>query len=93
MKAGKAEKAQVKLCDTWNRDHRPGFDVIVTLDDGSKKQSKTLSEAFMLGKCREYPGHTAMISLEGISGCYMLERVQPGQKPTCTRWLKWAVRG
>jgi hypothetical protein len=55
-----------------------GLDVIVIKDDTSEARTKTTSEAFMLGKCREYPGHTAVIRLDGFKfGPYMLERVRP----------------
>lgn len=78
MKAGKEEKKQVALVNTWNKEYQPGIDVIVTKDDKSEVRTKTKSEAFMLGKCRDYPGHTAMISLDGFKfGPYMLERVRP----------------
>jgi hypothetical protein len=47
-----------------------GTDVVVTKDDGKEIRTRTRSEAFLLG------GHTACIQLEGISGCYALERVR-----------------
>lgn len=75
MKAGKKEKEQLKLVDDWNKDHKPGIDVIVKKDDESEVRTKTRSEAYMLGASGDYPGHTAMIMLEDISGCYSLDRV------------------
>lgn len=78
MKAGKEEKKQVELVNAWNKEHQPGIDVIVRKDDESEVRTKTTSEAFMLGACREYLGHTAVISLDGFKfGPYMLERVRP----------------
>ena len=77
MKAGKHEKKQVSLVEAWNKEHQPGLEVIVVKDDQTEERTKTGSEAFMLGECRDYPGHTAVIQLKGISGCYMLERVRP----------------
>lgn len=77
MKVGKEEKRQVELVDAWNEVHKIGIDVIVTLDNTAEMPTKTRSEAFMLGKCRDYPGHTAVIFLEDISGAYSLERVRP----------------
>lgn len=77
MKAGKAEKKQLALVNAWNKDHKPGIDVIVRKDDKSEVPTKTRSEAFMLGASGNYPGHTAVIMLEGISGCYSLDRVRP----------------
>lgn len=76
MKGGTHEQAQAKLVEDWNRDFQVGTEVVVTKDDGSKVSTKTRSEAYMLGACRDYPGHTAVILLEGINGCYMLERVR-----------------
>lgn len=76
MKVGKEEKKQVELVDVWNKEHKIGIDVIVTLDDTTEMPTKTRSEAFMLGACGDYPGHAAMIFLEGITGCYSLERVR-----------------
>ncbi len=76
MKAGKEEQKQVAMVTKWNQDHKPGTDVIVTKDDQSKVQTKTHSEAYMLGASGDYPGHTAVIMLDGISGAYSLERVK-----------------
>lgn len=76
MKVGKQEKKQLYLVNAWNKGHKPGIDVIVRKDDKSEVRTKTRSEAFMLGASGDYPGHTAMIQLEGISGCYSLERVR-----------------
>lgn len=76
MKVGKNEKEQVKRVKAWNKEHQIGIDVIVTLDDKSEKPTKTISEAYMLGKCGDYPGHTAVIRILGISGCYRLDRVR-----------------
>ena len=47
-----------------------GTEVIVTKDDGSEFHTKTSSESWMLG------GHTPVILVEGISGCYALERIR-----------------
>lgn len=77
MKAGKKEKKQVELVEAWNKEHQTGIDVIVIKDDQTEERTKTTSEARMLGSCREYPGHTAVIGLQGISSCYRLDRVRP----------------
>lgn len=50
--------------------HPPGTDVIVTKDDGTKIETKTASKAWVLS------GHSQVIMLEGISGCYSLDRVK-----------------
>jgi hypothetical protein len=58
----------------WNQMVPVGTPVKVHLDDGSLKDSKTESEAWMLG------GHTAVIQLEGISGAYSLARVRVAKR-------------
>lgn len=57
------------LVRAW-KDTPIGTDVIVSMDDGSETRTKTRSEAQMMG------GHSAVIWLEGISGCYHLKRVR-----------------
>jgi hypothetical protein len=57
--------------EAWNAAHKIGDPVYVTLDSGQIKETVTTSEAQMLS------GHTAVIWLEGISGCYILSRVRP----------------
>ncbi len=76
MKAGKKEKKQVELVEAWNKEHPIGTKVVVTLSD-EIRHTKTRSKAQMLGASGDYPGHTAVIWLEGIAGCYTLERVKP----------------
>lgn len=48
-----------------------GQQVRVTKDDGSVLETVTTSDPWVLG------GHTAVIMLEAISGCYALDRVKP----------------
>ena len=57
--------------DEWNSEHPIGTSVVVTKDLGEKTNTKTRSDAQYL------PNGTAVIWLEGISGCYLLERVRP----------------
>lgn len=57
------------LVRAW-KDVPVGTDVIVTMTDGTEKKTKTRSEAEMMG------GHSAVIWLEGISGCYHLKKVR-----------------
>lgn len=61
------QKKQQALVDAWT--HPEGTSVTVRKDDGSIIDTKTRSGAWMLG------GHSAVIMLDGISGCYSLERV------------------
>lgn len=60
-----------RLVREWNDKHKPRKLVEVTLDDGSIKETCTTSEAWVLG------GHTAVVMLNGIVGCYNLNRVRP----------------
>jgi hypothetical protein len=61
------QKRQQALCDAWT--HGEGTPVTVRKDGGAEVETTTRSGAWMLG------GHTAVIMLDGISGCYSLERV------------------
>lgn len=61
-------KLQAK-CDKFNAAHQVGTAVSVELDGGEVRETITVSEAQVLS------GHTAVIWLDGISGCYDLERV------------------
>ncbi len=56
--------------ENWNLRHPVGAEVEFTNDSGEVKRTTTKSEAFMLS------GHTAVVSLKGISGCYLLSRVK-----------------
>ena len=58
------------VVDRWNRDVPIGSSVTVTLDNGTKVEDKTRSEAWVLG------GHTPVVHLEGRP-CYMLSRCVP----------------
>ena len=77
MRIGNQEKKQLQLMGDWNTNHSVGTDVIVTKDDRTEVTTKTRSAAWMLGATGDYPGHTAVILLDGISGGYSLERVRP----------------
>ena len=76
-----ASKQQARV-NVWNRHNAIGTQVWVRMDDGSLKASKTTSEATMLS------GHTAVIMLEGIVGCFMLSRVTAA-RATRNRGTKW----
>ena len=58
-------------CDKFNAAHPVGAAVTVLLDGGEVRETVTTSEAQVLS------GHSAVIWLKGISGCYLLERVTP----------------
>lgn len=56
-------------CDKFNAAHEVGAAVTVQLDGGEVRETFTTSEAQVLS------GHSAVIWLDGISGCYLLDRV------------------
>lgn len=59
-----------KQCDEWNAANQVGAEVEVLKDNGAVVQTKTRGKAYVMS------GHTAVIFLEGISGCYLLGRVR-----------------
>lgn len=60
-----------KQVDDWNKLHPIGTAVILTKDSGVEIKTWTVSKAELLS------GHTLVIWLQGISGCYMLSCVRP----------------
>jgi hypothetical protein len=54
----------------WNKAVKVGMDVWLRLDDGAEVLTKTSSEAKVLG------GHSAVVWLDGFSGCWALSRVR-----------------
>jgi hypothetical protein len=60
-----------KQCDEWNAAHPVGTAVICNKDFVGDVPTKTRSEAYVLS------GHSPVIFLEGISGCYHLSHVRP----------------
>ncbi len=72
--AASLAKASAKLqeaCDKFNKAYPVGTGVNVLLDGGEIRQTVTTSEAQVLS------GHSAVIWLKGVSGCYLLDRVTP----------------
>lgn len=60
------------LCDVFNTAHPVGADVHVKLDGKDEPfLTKTRSTAQILS------GHSAVIWLDDVSGCYLLDRVTP----------------
>jgi hypothetical protein len=55
----------------WNARNPVGTRVSVRRDNGTALLSATCSEAWVLG------GHTAVVMVDGISGGYLLNRVNP----------------
>lgn len=60
---------QKRLVERW-KDTPVGTEVLVRKDDGTEVATRTRSGPELLG------GHTAVIWLEGIGGCYSLGRVR-----------------
>lgn len=58
-------------CDAFNARYPVGTSCSVRKDGGEAIITKTRSEAQVLS------GHSAVIWLEDISGCYLLDRVSP----------------
>lgn len=56
-------------CDAFNAKATVGDAVVVRLDGGEVRETITTSEAQVLS------GHSAVIWLKGVSGCYLLDRV------------------
>jgi hypothetical protein len=66
-------RRQERIFSEWG-DTPIGTAVTVEKDDGTEVQTKTRSKAWMLA------GHTAVVMVEGITGCYALERIKKEQK-------------
>ena len=63
-------------CDKFNAAHQVGAAVSVELDSGEVRETVTTSEAQVLS------GHSAVIWLDGISGCFDLDRVTASKAAT-----------
>lgn len=59
-----------KQCEDWNTVNHVGCEVVLTRDDDVQLRTKTRSEAEVLS------GHSAVIWLDGVRGCYALDRVR-----------------
>lgn len=56
--------------DDWNRKYPPGTEVTLRKDDGSTVDTRTTTNAQLLG------GHSPVVWLFGFSGCWALHRVK-----------------
>lgn len=76
MNPGQGKRAAAKLaklqaqCDAWNAVNPVGCSVILTKDNGEDFPTTTRSLAEVLS------GHSAVIWVNGIRGCYLLDRVK-----------------
>jgi hypothetical protein len=57
--------------DEFDARYPIGVTVLVRRDNGDMQETTTRSRAEVLS------GHSAVIRLEGVSGCYLLDRVTP----------------
>lgn len=64
-------EALQRLCDRFNARYAVGQVVAMRKDSGDAIITKTRSEAQVLS------GHSAVIWLDGVTGCYLLDRVTP----------------
>ncbi|MBZ5761541.1 hypothetical protein LAV84_18505 [Rhizobium sp. VS19-DR104.2] len=84
--------------DEFNARYPVGVSVSVKLDNGETKETKTRDKAGVLG------GHSAVIWLDGITGCYLLDRVTVRPTPALRTniknglpqkpgyyWAKWRI--
>jgi len=55
--------------EAFNKRNPVGTSVTVVKDSGEKVETKVKHPAYIM------QGHTAVVHLEGISGCYLLDRV------------------
>ncbi len=65
------ERKLQKQCDAFNAETPVGSEVRVRKDNGEVVLTTTTAEAQVLS------GHTAVVWLDGIPGCYLLDRVSP----------------
>jgi hypothetical protein len=72
MRPGRAKTESLQReCDAFNLANAVGARVRVKMDNGTTTITNTRSTAQVLS------GHSAVIWLDGISGCYLLDRVTP----------------
>lgn len=57
------------IVDAWNKDNPIGTSVIITKNDLEKIRTKTSSSAWLIGSI-------PVIQIEGVAGCYALDRVR-----------------
>ncbi len=71
MRRPPSPAALQRQCDAFNARYPVGQKVSVRKDAGDGLITRTRSKAEVLS------GHSAVIWLDGISGCYLLDRVTP----------------
>jgi hypothetical protein len=68
---GQNRKLQQSKCDAFNAAHPVGSAVDLLKDNGETLRTVTRSIAQVL------EGHTPVIWVRGVAGCYLLDRVTP----------------
>lgn len=63
--------SEQKKCDDFNAKYKTGTKGWLHMDSGEKKATHTTSEALVLS------GHSAVVWVNGVSGCYLLDRFEP----------------
>lgn len=66
-----------RQCELFNEQHPVGTAVTLKKDDMSAPDGFRLVETVTTSKAEVMSGHSAVIWLKGISGCYLLDRVTP----------------
>lgn len=64
------------ICDEFNAKYPVDTKGFLRKDDGSVIATRTRARAQVLS------GHTAVIWVEGVTGCYLLDRFTPGTTPS-----------
>ncbi len=62
-------------CDTWNAINPVGTTVLVKLEGRDEPELTTTRTVAQI-----LSGHSAVISLNGVSGCYLLDRVHNAER-------------
>lgn len=75
-KKRRSKAMELAAVDQWNSTFIVGAGVYYTEDDGTLTETRTRSEAWMLGE------HTGVVQIEGKSGCVALERIRLRTEPT-----------
>lgn len=71
IRRSESASRQYERVAQWNARYPVGTAVTVERDNGACERTATRSEAWMLS------GHTAVVMVDGIAGCYLLSRITP----------------
>jgi len=82
---GQNRKLQQAKCDDFNAQHPVGCSVDLLMDDRQVMRTITRSKAEVL------EGHSAVIWLRGVAGCYLLDRVTPVERADKTATIRQSI--